>query len=315
MNTLDKMAYELGLNRYYLDILLSTAPKRYKTYPIEKRSGGERIIAQPSRELKIVQRHICDNYLEHLPVHEAAMAYRKGVSIKDNASIHSNNPVYLKLDFKNFFNSIVPRDWERYIFKQNLSRSDRIFFRQIIPLIFWGCGSNTPNCLSIGAPSSPLISNLVLYDFDEYVKVLCEKREAKYSRYADDITISAHSKDVLIDIENNIRNRIKRMRSPRITINEQKRGIYARGQRRMVTGLVVTPTGKISIGRERKRKISAMIHKFSISQLEDSEIVQLRGLLSFANANEPYFIVSMKRKYGSGTIESIQHFSSNRRSE
>lgn len=48
--------------------IVRDAPKRYKTYPIAKRSGGERIISQPARELKALQRILVEKFLSGLPV-------------------------------------------------------------------------------------------------------------------------------------------------------------------------------------------------------------------------------------------------------
>jgi RNA-directed DNA polymerase len=73
----------------------------------------------------------------------------------------------------------------------------------------------------------------------------------------------------------------------------------------MVTGLVITPTSNISIGRERKRRISAMLHKVTLGELETKSIFELRGLLSFAKSVEPKFIVSMRNKYGNDTLRMV----------
>jgi len=100
-----------------LDLLriMNTAPKRYKTYVIPKRAGGTRQIAQPAREVKIVQRALTQLLLNKLPVHPAATAYRPGMSILDNALPHAapNGPI-LKSDLRDFFPSIRSSDWVAY---------------------------------------------------------------------------------------------------------------------------------------------------------------------------------------------------------
>jgi hypothetical protein len=60
--------------------IVRNAPVRYKTYTIQKRNGGDRIISQPARELKALQRLLVDGLLYHLPVHPAATAYIPGVT-------------------------------------------------------------------------------------------------------------------------------------------------------------------------------------------------------------------------------------------
>jgi RNA-directed DNA polymerase len=103
----------LGWSGKDLERIIATAPARYKVYTIPKRHGGHRIIAQPSRELKMIQRYILYNKLDGCPIHEAAMAYVTGRNIRANAERHRAENVILKLDFKDFFPSIKVRDWEK----------------------------------------------------------------------------------------------------------------------------------------------------------------------------------------------------------
>jgi hypothetical protein len=83
-----------------------------------------------------------------------------------------------------------------------------------------------------------------------------------------------------------------------LTFNDEKRGLFTTAGRRMVTGLVLTPDGKVSLGRDRKRKISAALHHISIGRnvsLEHRELT--RGWLAYANSVEPCFVAAMSAKY------------------
>lgn len=94
-------------SEHELIVLIATASSRYKVHYIEKRSGrGRRLIAQPTREIKFLQRMLVKHELGALPIHEAAMAYRAGLSIADHARPHAGGRYLLKLDFKDFFPSI-----------------------------------------------------------------------------------------------------------------------------------------------------------------------------------------------------------------
>src|SRR4051794_3337072 len=109
-----------GLGEHDVLAIVRNAPIRYKTYPIRKRNGGERLISQPARELKALQRVLAESFLSQLPVHRAATAYRPGVSIRDNAAAHVLNGPILKFDFKEFFPSITSHDWRIYSQKNSL---------------------------------------------------------------------------------------------------------------------------------------------------------------------------------------------------
>jgi hypothetical protein len=306
---LDLLMDGTGLGRADLVKIIHTAPARYKVYTIPKRAGGDRPIAQPSRPLKILQRIIADGLLNELPIHDAAAAYRIGRSIRDNAEVHRHSSFVLKLDFVNFFNSLLVSDWDAYARRAlvNLSAEDRYILRQ---LLFFGAGSIQPRYLSVGAPSSPVVSNILMYRFDEELSARCEKVGVRFSRYADDITLSAASIGPLLELENGIPRILTKTRSPRLELKREKRGLYSRAGRRMVTGLVLTPDGTVSIGRERKREISAMVdHIRKEIDASDAHVLKTKGYLGFAISCEPDFVSRLRTKYGDGVIDYILQFS------
>lgn len=302
------MASDLGLGMHDLFQLVASAPRRYKVYEIEKKSGGTRTIAQPSRELKVVQRYLVDKHLCNLRVHPSASAYRIGTSIRDNAQQHVASSIILKLDFENFFNSVLAKDWHSYLRREYLADDTKDFLKQMTPALFWGRGTSKPQCLSIGAPSSPHISNLVMYRFDQEIFDFSAKHNVVYTRYADDTTLSGQDLKILLLVEQRIRSTLHRLRAPALRINEEKRGIYSKAQRRLVTGLVITPNGEVSLGRSRKREISSMLHKFGIDDLSVEDKRYLKGMLGFAIANEPEFVRRLEKKYGKQLVSRAKKF-------
>lgn len=305
MSLLHELTVATGFAAPDLVRIIASAPKRYKVYGIPKKHGGTRIIAQPSRELKVLQRFLLKQYLSKYPIHPAAMAYVIGRNIFENAERHSKSSVFLKMDFQDFFPSIKASDWRRFLKEDRHSvfASDEISI--VTRILFWGSGSSEPKCLSIGAPTSPILSNILLFDLDTNISNLADQSGVCYTRYADDITISAHSMDSVLTFEKQLRREIDQLRFPKLKFNQKKRGIYHKGQRRMVTGLVVTPAGQISIGRERKRFISVLLHKFSIGELSIERTGILKGLLGFTIANEPAFVDRMRLKYGDQIINGV----------
>ncbi|WP_263488552.1 reverse transcriptase domain-containing protein [Mesorhizobium sp. CA14] len=138
MSLILELAEATGLSGSDIERVIRTAPARYKVYPIKKRNGGFRIIAQPSRELKVIQHYILKEKLKDFPVHDCAMAYEKGRNIFENATSHTMARVLMKLDFKDFFPSIKVRDWERFLAASSL---DAIPLNEIglySKLLFWG---------------------------------------------------------------------------------------------------------------------------------------------------------------------------------
>jgi hypothetical protein len=76
---------------------------------------------------------------------------------------------------------------------------------------------------------------------------------------------------------------------PNIALNNSKTVHASRAGRRSVTGLVITPDGRLSVGRDRKRLIRAMAHRYTLGLLDKKQVRKLDGLISFVNSIEPGF--------------------------
>jgi hypothetical protein len=270
------------------------APLRYKVYDIRKRSGGYRRIAQPTAQLKHVQRSIVPILSQMMPVSHAAVAYRHGISLRQNAERHRASRFFIKLDFKDFFNSIYPRDFYGAVGWE----ADRTGEQKLIThLLFWRDRERQKYCLSVGAPSSPFLSNAILYGVDELI-VESLPEGVQYTRYADDMTVSGNDPDRVLASEQIIYKIVADTSSPVLSFNIDKRGFYHPGVKRMVTGLVITPQNEVSLGRDRMKSIRAGVHNFRAGRLSDSEIDKLQGWLAFANDADPDFVRRLSAKYG-----------------
>jgi len=228
----------------------------------------------------------------------------KGKSIRTNALAHASSHFILKLDFKNFFYSIRPVDLEQVLRVHKITNVSPLDYENLYNLVFWGGGGYDPRCLSIGAPSSPMISNVVMYEVDVGATQAAAELGLVYTRYADDMTVSGNSPSALEAFEARIAKIVERS-NLNITFNQEKRGLYGRGVRRMVTGLILTPDGNVSIGRDRKREIRAAVHQVSLQQADDRQIARCQGLLAFVISAEPSFLRSLRRSYGAEVIRQI----------
>lgn len=296
---------ELAIPEHLLERIIQRAPYSYKVYSIPKKSTGRRTIAQPAKETKYIQQWLIHNVFNQLPIHDAATAYKLGASIKKNALAHANNNFISKFDFKTFFTSIK-EDHLRSHFIRHLS--DLLSEDDINDILRVCCirlHSNEPLCLSIGAPSSPVLSNSIMHGFDLEVTSWCEKNGFIYTRYADDLTFSTNAKETSSKVEPALRNIIRKLEYPLLRFNRKKTIHLSKKNQRRVTGLVLTNEGKVSLGRSRKREISALIHKYSHNSLDEKEIFRLQGLLAFAKDVEPLFISRMRKKYGHIIIETL----------
>ena len=295
------MSAGLGLPTRFIVNLAKSASYEYKHYPVKKRGGGTRDIYHPSRRLKGLQRWLLANVIEKWPVHEAAMAYKQGTSIFANASRHASSRYLLRMDFTNFFPSISDTDLRKYI-------ADR-------PNLFSGWSANDVEmfcklvckgrALTIGAPTSPALSNAMCYDMDSQLQTLCGKNEVTYSRYADDLFFSTVRADVLANIEREVDNIISDLTLPaHLAINSGKtRHSSKRGLRR-VTGIVLGSDGVPHIGRKVKRIIRSQIYKYD--SLDNPSRARLAGLIAYAAGFDPDFLNSLINQYGLHVLRRVR---------
>lgn len=296
---------QLFLDDELLISFIRTAPYRYKTYEISKRNSEEkRQIAHPSKELKAIQRIIIKELENNLPVHEKAFAYKENVSIKENALAHVNSSFLLKMDISSFFNSISPDIFWKKIEEIQFPLAD--YDKEILTkCLFYKKKDKRDLCLSVGAPSSPMISNFIMFNFDKKVSSLCKRYKVIYTRYADDMTFSTKQKGILLEFPKKIARALKKEFGNSLKINNEKTVLSSKAHNRHVTGITLSNQNNLSLGRERKRSISAKIHHYQNGKLKKEEVNNLKGLLAFCKHIEPSFIKRMEAKYSKKTIEEI----------
>jgi RNA-directed DNA polymerase len=290
---IERMAQELGVSMSYIDRFARGASHSYKVYSIAKRGGGFHTIHHPSKPLKALQRWLLVNVIDALPKDPAALAYRKHHSIFGNAANHASSKYLLRMDLKNFFPSITQVDLGKYIAERpslfagwtamDIDTVCRIVCRQSV--------------LTIGAPTSPALSNALCYDLDAMLQTLSARQDVTYTRYADDLFFSTIRPDVLRRIEEEVKIVISDLKLPaNLRVNPDKtRHSSKRGARR-VTGIVLGSDGHPHVGRDLKRKIRALVHK--VNSLDPQAHTSLAGMIAYASGFEPEFMNSLIAKYG-----------------
>lgn len=158
----------------------------YYEYNIPKKNGGVRKIEVPDEKIKLIQKAINRVILSNFNMPQSCMGYMKGKSIVDNALPHVSAITLMKFDIKNFFPTInlkkVVGQFRYFGYGKNVSK-----------YLGYLC-VNKDFCLPQGAPTSPMLSNLVCIKLDKRIEAFCKKYNLNYTRYADDITISSLEK-------------------------------------------------------------------------------------------------------------------------
>lgn len=298
MSLLKEMSGALQLPERLVLGISHKADHAYYSFRVPKRSGGTRVINHPSRELKALQRWLLYAVIEGWPVHAAAFAYRPGKNIGHHAAQHASSDFLVRLDLRSFFPSISAEDIRSFIDRrppgtdQWRDEDFQLFCRVV-------CRRGQ---LTIGAPSSPALSNSLCFQLDQELTNVAADVGATYTRYADDLFFSTRTRDVLWDLPDKVTEVLQGLPVPAgLSLNAEKTRHSSKKGRRQVTGLVITPDGEVKIGRRRKRFIRRQVHE--LDTLPPEARRELAGLIAFAIDIEPDFLNALVLKYGPDRVE------------
>src|SRR5262249_38020199 len=147
-----RLAEILGVNAGELASIRMGPRYHYRPFTITKPDGRERRILAPSPALKTVQRQLLVRFLQRLPVHACASAFRSGWSIRDNARRSAGQTLIATVDLRDFFESTRGGRVRAFFVKQG-------FHQDALDVLMRLCVYR--NGLPQGAPTSPSLSNLV----------------------------------------------------------------------------------------------------------------------------------------------------------
>lgn len=162
---------------------------RYKEVKIPKRRGGSRTLLVPERRLKFLQRRtlilLTNLYSVRAPVH----GFVKERGAITNANEHQKRTYLLNIDTKNFFDVISRRRVHGVLVSFGIDED-------VADAICAICV--TRNQLPQGAPTSPIISNMIAYRLDRELMSFAKLHRLRYTRYADDISFSSYTQPVAL---------------------------------------------------------------------------------------------------------------------
>src|SRR3990167_6262201 len=173
----------LGLSSAELKRIWWFRHRMYRDFNIAKGAGKLRIITAPQDRLKHLQRRIADLLTPMYRVRHPVHGFVADKSVKTNARSHVKSKFVLNLDIRDFFGAIT----ENLV--EGLFRSLGIDRRVAEILARLCCNQNR---LPQGAPSSPVISNMVCFRLDKELLAVAKATRCIYTRYADDISFSSY---------------------------------------------------------------------------------------------------------------------------
>ena len=240
----------------------------YRHFSRKKKNGGVRIINAPSKELSSIQKTLSLIFQAIGDIHPNASGFRQKKSIVDNAKMHIGQPYVYNIDLKDFFPSITQYKIIRWLQSPPFSfdnQNNRFYIARFISDL---CCHNlavkryvndqlidvTKSVLPQGAPTSPVLSNIICYDLDNELLELAKDFGLNYTRYVDDITFS--SVQNVYHRNGNFLWKLKSIISKHgFQINDTKTRLQKKEYKQVVTGLIVNEKVNIPIRYVKKLRM------------------------------------------------------------
>jgi len=207
---------------------------------------GYRIVYKVNSQLLKSIHKVLYKYLNEVyEAPECVHGFVPGRSTKTNAAEHLGKKKVFKVDIHEFFDSIR----ETTITEAFHGFGCRSYFAAHLARI-----TTINGRLAQGFNTSPVLANIVFKPVDEQLNSICNQYRCKYTRYADDITISTDDELPLIgQIETILSNGGFRR-------NLSKEKIMFRGEKQYVTGLTVFDHKYPRVPKRFKRRIRLQLY-------------------------------------------------------
>jgi RNA-directed DNA polymerase len=261
------------------------AKQRYRGFTIRKKSGGERKIHAPVAGLKSIQRALNYTLQCIFKPNDAATGFVNEKSIVDNAHIHTGNHYVFNIDLKDFFPSIELHRVKACLklppFNLNHEREPLAFLianlccttLEVERMADGIMEKQQRPVLPQGAPTSPVLTNIVCQKLDSRLTGLAKRFNVNYSRYADDITFS--SMHNVYQANSDFRQELgKIIASQNFLINDKKTRLQKKGFRQETTGLIVND--KVNVHRRYVKQIRMWLYFWEKYGYRKAEQIFLR---------------------------------------
>jgi RNA-directed DNA polymerase len=291
------------------DFLHLSVATSYSEFTFDRRT-----VYKPTKKLKAYHDFLNTFVLEFLTINPRVVySYRKGTNAQQAVAKHAHGRAFFQTDLLNFFASI-DRDLVRSTLTGQGSQIPvtdlSAHLDRILDL------TTIDGRLPVGFSTSPLISNACLTAFDDDVEAHCRSNELTYTRYADDIVISAQERAQLQDIETVLHDRLASHFAGKLQLNDRKSRHTTIGRRIKILGMIVTPSGQVTIDNDLKARIEALLHYYVTDREKFSSMVghdvkagmeRLVGYINYVNTADKAYLGKLRRKYGTTVIDSFLH--------
>lgn len=313
--TLQHLAHLIDVRAEDLQRVAFRQVDAYRVFRVKKRGISEkhsaparkqRTICVPYPFLMKTQRWIAQNILNVISPHSASFAFAPNRDLVGAAKRHSGAKWLLKMDVRNFFESISERD-VYHVFRSLgyvalLSfQMARLCTRLPSDLVPRGKGNHAfrdqaslpyrpriQGHLPQGAPSSPMLANLAMISLDKRLSKMAKKEGFIYTRYADDLAFSRRARTTRSEVFKLSKRVEAELEYAGLKHHQQKTKISPPGARKVLLGLLVDDS-RPRLTKSFRNNVETHIYALLNNKIGASAHQKKRGFAS---------VIGMRRHLG-----------------
>lgn len=281
---------EISYSVLVFNVFKLPSARKYTVFRVPKKQGGFREIRAPISNIKIIQQKLNSVFQITFRVKSCVHGFADGRSIVSNAERHANRRYVLNVDLKDFFPSI---NFARVF---GMFKAYPYYFPHSVATVLARICCDEFQ-FPQGAPTSPVVSNMICAKMDSQLKHLAQVLKCWYSRYGDDLTFSTSRESFPVELATSgptgtkIGPRLEALiKANHFDVNERKVRLQKFTERQQVTGLVVNR--KPNVERSYSQQIRAMLHawqKYGLEAAQAYHFARFRHKHSAAFKNYPRF--------------------------
>jgi RNA-directed DNA polymerase len=279
-----------------------------------RKQGKTRVVLNPNEKLRAYHEFLRLFLFDFLPVRrDVVFSYRKGVSAYDAVIKHAGSKHFFVCDIADFFPSIS-RDRIRRTIVAGGNSTPILDIDQwvdrVLDLV------SVEDALPLGFSTSPSISNSALLPLDDAIQRHCVAHDLIYTRYSDDIVVSAVDAERLRGVEGVLATCFAEHMEGDMALNPAKSKLLHTGGKIRILGMVLLPNGTVSVDASVKSEIEVLIHfyirdrrKFADRVEGDAKKAEARlaGLLNYVNTVDRAYLQKLRKKFGAAVVDLFLH--------
>lgn len=281
---------EISYSVLVFNVFKLPADRKYTIFHVPKKHGGFREIRAPISNIKIIQQKLNSVFQSTFRVKSCVHGFADGRSIVSNAERHANKRYVLNVDLKDFFPSI---NFARVF---GMFKAYPYHFPHKVAMVLARICCDEFE-FPQGAPTSPVVSNMICAKMDSQLKHLAQVLKCWYSRYGDDLTFSTSKESFPVELATSgptgtrVGARLEALiKANHFEVNDKKVRLQEFTERQEVTGLVVNK--RPNVQRAYRQQIRAMLHawqKYGLVSAQENHLTRFRHKHRAPFKTEPRF--------------------------